>query len=324
MKKLTTVLIALALAACTERELIDNAPDAASDVQIVPAASIWSIEGSSESTPMSSPAKTATPLGQATTRAAVAPPASFKVTAYAGTAVPSTNLQTTYFYDNTVNVSGNVCTMAPLQYFPANGAQKLYFYAYAPAATTLTAGNGTTAPVAKYTNIGKTDILWINDARGLSKGASQATQTQPNFSFQHRLMKVCFKIVADASFETGKTITSLALEGMNTTAELNIIAGTVTFNTTGTITLTPATPVAITTTATEMADYLMVQPTTTLKLTVVADGVTYSQIPVTITTPTMTGGSSHLITLTFKRNAIVPTASMVDWTTGGNSDVGVI
>lgn len=64
----------------------------------------------------------------------------FRLTAYAGAAAPSTDWSTAYFADEQVDSGAeSALSLKNAQYYPANG-DKVYFYAYTPAATSLTVG----------------------------------------------------------------------------------------------------------------------------------------------------------------------------------------
>lgn len=206
------------------------------------------------------------------------------------------------------------------RYYPADGTKLLYFYAYAPynGGTINNVDNATVT----YDILGQTDVLWAKDDRGLAKNTDPTQQEQPFFLFQHKLMQLKFKVVADASFETNQTVTNITVKSVSTSVKMSIKDGATTFSGSGNISINPTTGNTITTDGTTLAEAMMIAPGSTVTLSVTAGGITFPDI--TLTGLSAQAGMSHLITLTFKRNAIVPTASMVDWTTGGSADIEVI
>ncbi len=249
----------------------------------------------------------------------------FRLTAYAGSGAP-TNWTTAYFADQQVNSgASSAISLATAQYYPANG-DKLYFYAYAPAATSVTAGTSSAAPIANYTIDGSKDIMAAQVTSGIAKAAT-GTQTQPALAFTHKLKQVSFKVIADASFETGVKVTSIQIKEAKTSAKLAVNTGNLTFDaTTGTLTAySNATGTTIGTTLSGViGSPVMFEPGTKFKVGVVAGGVTYTDVEVTLSgTNAGNAGVSHVVTLTFKRNQIVPTAGITDWTKGTDAGVDI-
>ena len=252
----------------------------------------------------------------------------FSVVGYKGTAAPTNNWSSPYINGVIVNSGASgVLSFAPSQYYPANG-DKVFFYAYSPVSGTYTAGNGTTTPKVAWTITGMQDIMAAQVTTGIGK-VSSGTQTQPTFAFTHKLKQVKFKVVKDASFEDNIKLTSLKIIGAKTVASLALNTGTLSWETaTGELTAyNNNTGQAITGTATAVGTNgspVMFEPGTSFKVRAKAGDVTYADVTVTL------GGSnagqagvSHEVTLTFKRNAIVPTATITNWTNGtaGNADV---
>ena len=253
----------------------------------------------------------------------------FSVVGYKGTVAPTNNWSSPYIANVAVNSgAGSALSFATSQYYPANG-DKVYFYAYSPANGTYTAGSGSTAPMVSWTITGQQDIMWAKVDQGIAKNPVPANQPQPNFAFIHLLKQVKFKIVKDNTFEDNIKLTSLKIIGAKTVASLALNTGTLSWNS-ATDDLTAYndnTGQAITGTATAVGtdgSPVMFEPGTSFKVRAVAGGVTYADVTVTL------GGSnagqagvSHEVTLTFKRNAIVPTATITDWSKGtaGNADV---
>lgn len=307
--------LATALASCSKSEL--EVPEVVTppDVPEVPMSITPSAGVDASTTPQSRAAI------DGTTFPAVANV--FGVTAYAGSAAPTDWTKT---YINNVNVSNTATpmTFATPQYYPANG-DKVFFYGYAPVVASIT----TIAASAKvaYTITGQEDIMYgVPTTNGIAKGTSQATQAQPAFAFSHKLMKLQFKLVKDATFQaTNATVTNITVKEIKTSAKLLLSDGTLSFDDATadkTVNIAPTTNNAINKDAAAggvtMTDILMIQPAATVKLSIVAGGVTYPDLTVTLSgTGAGTAGMNHLITLTFKQNSIVPTATIQAWGTTG-------
>lgn len=252
----------------------------------------------------------------------------FRLTAYAGAAAPSTDWSTAYFADEQVDSGAeSALSLKTPQYYPANG-DNVYFYAYAPAATSLTAGTESAAPVANYTLTGQEDIMAAQVITGIAKAAT-GTQSQPELEFTHKLMQVRFKMVKDASFMEGQKVVELKIKGVKTQAKLDIPTGELTFapETTADLSLpiTAGTNDGITAEGTTLDGCLMLEPGTEITVGVIAgdkaetgegeitgENITYEDVKVTLSNGA--AGVSHLVTFTFKRNSIVPTAAITDWT----------
>lgn len=246
----------------------------------------------------------------------------FGTTAYSGSAAPTDWTKGTYI--NNVNVNSGAASLLALataQYYPANG-DKVYFYAYAPTVASITTAAG--AAVASYTTTGQEDIMAAQVVTGIAKNPVVASQAQPAFQFAHKLTQLKFKLVADATFETGKKVTSIKVLGVKNVVSLNIGTGVAAFSGSADLSLpiVANTNDGITTSGTTMDGCVMCEPTAAITLSLVADGVTFSNI--TVSGLSTTEGNSHLITLTFKRNAIVPTAAITQWTEGGGKVADVI
>ena len=248
----------------------------------------------------------------------------FSVVGYSGTAAP-TNWASPYIANVAVNSgTGSALSFATPQYYPANG-NKVYFYAYSPVSGTYSAGSGSTAPTVVWTITGQQDIMAAQVTGGIAKAVT-GTQSQPAFAFTHKLKQVKFKVVKDASFEDNIKLTSLKIIGVKTAATLNLNTGSVTWgSTTGDLTAyNNSTGQTITVTAAVAGSAVMFEPGTSFKVRAVAGGVTYADVTVTLSgTNAGQAGVGHEVTLTFKRNAIVPTATITNWTTGtaGNADI---
>ena len=241
---------------------------------------------------------------------------------------PSTDWSTAYFADEQVDSGAeSALSLKNAQYYPANG-DKVYFYAYTPAATSLTVGTSSAAPVANYMLTGQEDIMAAQVTTGIAKAAT-GTQSQPELAFTHKLMQVRFKMVKDASFMEGQKVVELKIKGVKTQAKLDITTGELTFapETTADLSLpiTAGTNDGITAEGTTLDGCLMLEPGTEITVGVIAgdkaetgedeitgENITYEDVKVTLSNGA--AGVSHLVTFTFKRNSIVPTAAITDWT----------
>ena len=250
----------------------------------------------------------------------------FSVVGYSGTAAP-TNWASPYIANVAVNSGASALSFATPQYYPANG-NKIYFYAYSPVSGTYTAGSGSTAPTVAWTITGQQDIMAAQVTTGIAKAAT-GTQSQPAFAFTHKLKQVKFKVVKDASFEDNIKLTSLKIIGAKTAARLNLATGVLTCSGSGDLTAYDnATGQTITATATAVGtggSPVMFEPGTSFKVRAVAGGVTYADVTVILSgTNAGQAGVCHEVTLTFKRNEIVPTATITNWTTGTAGNVNIL
>lgn len=247
----------------------------------------------------------------------------FRLTGYVGSAAP-TNWATPYFKDIQVNSGdASALSLATAQYYPANG-DKVYFYAYSPAATTLTDGTASDAPVAKYTITGQQDIMAAQVTTGIAKAVT-GSQSQPDLAFTHKLKQVKFKVKQDATFEANVKVTKILVIGVKNKANLTVSTGALAFEA-GTADLTAydnATGVTMTTAGADIPGVVMFEPGKTFVVRVTAGGVTYADATITLDDEGV-AGNSYTVTLTFKRNSIVPSASITDWTDGGNANKDII
>ena len=243
----------------------------------------------------------------------------FSVVGYSGTAAP-TDWSSPYIANVAVNSGeGGALAFATVQYYPVNG-DKVYFYAYSPVSGTYTAGSGSAAPAVSWTITGQEDIMAAQVTEGIAKNPVPANQRQPDFAFTHKLKQVKFKVVRDASFEENVRLTSLTIIGANTEAAMDLATGAVTWGA-ATSDLTVYDDAAgqdIPAAAAAVGKAMMLSPGASLKVRVVAGGVTYDDVAVTLAgTNAGAAGVCHEVTLTFKRKEIVPTATIAEWTNGG-------
>lgn len=195
-------------------------------------------------------------------------------------------------------------SFTPAQYYPTNGST-VYIKGYYPQGSL----SGNTATFSETD--GSNDVMITGEASG-----SKATATALGFTFSHLLTQLQFTFKAGAGFPTtGKNVTSISIKNQQTPASLNINDGSVTYNPVGsgfTLTGTYAISADPGTTATV---YPMVKSgLTSVILGIIADGVTYPDVTVSLTTET---GKAHNITLTFTPKEITATAIVTAWITGG-------
>ena len=243
----------------------------------------------------------------------------FSVVGYSGTTAP-TDWSSPYIANVAVNSGENsALTFATVQYYPING-DKVYFYAYSPVNGTYTEGNGSAAPKVSWTITGQEDVMAAQVTDGIAKSPVPANQPQPNFAFTHKLKQVKFQVIRDASFEENIKLTSLTIIGTNTEATMDLATGAVTWGaaTSDLPVYDDAAGQDITATASAVGDAMMLSPGASFKVQVVAGGMTYDDVAVTLAgTNAGAAGVSHEVTLTFKRKEIVPTATIAEWTDGG-------
>lgn len=248
----------------------------------------------------------------------------FAVTAYKGTAAPSSDYSNAYFDNQAVNSDAEgKLSFTNTQYYPAN-AEKLYFYAYSPVSTSgFTAGTASAVPTVAWTIDGTQDIMYANVVSGIGKVSAGTTQLQPEFSFNHLLKQVRFKLVKGEGFGDGIYASSVKITNCRTQASLNLITGALTFTGNADQSIGFSGNYAIQKSGVEIGSLLCQAGETDLDIEIVAAGVTY-KTSVTLTslnTDITAGGAgvSHLVTLTFIGTQIVPSATITDWVDAGET-----
>lgn len=182
------------------------------------------------------------------------------------------------------------------------------------------------------------DFLYSKDqwSTGVKRNASAIPLT-----FTHALTLIEFDITINNSIASGTTLSSLALASPTssdklytsdaTSSTIDISSGAITAGTTtNTLTLTPGTPPALSSTA--KAVYALILPgtfTTAPTITInMSEGGTALAIPATsLVTKTFAAGSKYVYTVSISRSAITISApSITDWSVvnGGNLNPSII
>lgn len=318
MKKIIlSVLTLAALAGCSKEENtgIDTGDDR---VAIAPSANI-------ENNVISRAAVEGTSFAEGTDV--------FRLSAFEAVTEPTDNWTATgaeAFENMQVNcVANGTLSLATPKYYPPTGAsEKLWFYAYAPSGT-YTNGNGATKPSVSYTITGQEDIMTgkVTNTNGFGGVAKGETQTHPAFEFSHLLKKITFKVKAGDTFDADASIqvTNITVKGVKTSATLDVVAGTLAFSGEADQSLTlSGSNTVITAAGASVPGCLMFEPGETFTVSVTAGGVTYADATVTLSdTGAGKAGVSHEVTLTFHRSAIVPTATITEWTPGEDAGVDI-
>lgn len=260
----------------------------------------------------------------------------FRLSAFEAATEPTDNWTATgaqAFENVQVNCAANgSLSLATPKYYPPTGAnaQKLWFYAYAPAANgTYSNGNGTTKPSVSYIITGQEDIMSgkVTNGNGIGGVANGETQTHPAFGFSHLLKKITFKVKAGDTFDaaTNTAVSQIVVKNVKTSATLDVVAGTLAFSGEADQSLTLAgSNTTITAEGAAVPGCLMFEPGTSFTVSVTAGGVTYADATVTLSGDKAgEAGVSHEVTLTFHRSGIVPTAAITDWVNGDDAGVDI-
>lgn len=251
----------------------------------------------------------------------------FAVTAYKGTAAPSSDYSNAYFDNEAVNSDAEgKLSFTNTQYYPAD-AEKLYFYAYSPivGAGDYTAGTASAAPTVAWTIDGTQDIMYANVVSGIGKVSAGTTQPQPEFTFGHLLKQVRFKLVRGEGFGDGINATSVKITNCRTQASLNLATGALSFtgNADQSIGFSGNYAIHTAENASEIGSLLCQAGETDLDIEIVAAGVTYkTSVTLKSSNTGVTAGAagvSHLVTLTFIGTQIVPSASITEWVDAGET-----
>lgn len=223
-----------------------------------------------------------------------------------------------------VDMASNNLSLKPTaKYYPPVGAKKLWFYAFAPSAKGIYVnGKGAIAPTVDYTITGDEDIMTgkVTNGNGIGAAAYGNTQQQPVFKFSHLLKKITFKVAAGDAFASGVSVKTITVKDVNTKVTLDVTTGELqNWNTPGKLTLSDLNTEIIRG-GNPVDGCLMFEPGTKFTVSVTTDdGVTYADATVTLT-----GGDAgvhHVVTLTFHKSSIIPSATIVDWVAG--EDAGV-
>lgn len=237
----------------------------------------------------------------------------FRVTAYKE-AVPTTDYSNAYFDNANVNQASYKLAFADPKYYPADG-KSLYFYAYTSegiAATDgYTQGSGSTVPKVQYEINGTQDIMSAKVITGIGKTAKD--QAHPEFEFSHQLMRVQFIAKKGDGFSDNIAITKIEVSNCKTKPQMDIIAGTLDWSLDNTpTTLTAFSGSETIATSTSCGD-IMIQPVTSIQITVTAGGIEYEPITINFKTESAKAGFAQEVTLTFQGTDIAPTAKIIDW-----------
>lgn len=195
-------------------------------------------------------------------------------------------------------------SFTPPQYYPTSGST-VYIKGYYPQGSL----SGNTASFSETD--GSNDVMITSEVSG-----SKTTNGALGFTFNHLLTQLQFTFKAGAGFPTtGKTVTSISIKNQQTPASLNINDGTVTYNPAGSgFTLTGSYAISADPGTTATVYPMVKSGTSSVVLGIIADGVTYPDVTVSLTTET---GKAHNITLTFTPKEITATAIVTAWITGG-------
>lgn len=94
-----------------------------------------------------------------------------------------------FMINQKVEYDGSSWTYSPIKYWPQAG--NVAFYGFYPIVSSQVSDSD--VPSIKWTNIGKVDIMW-------AKNENAANSTPINFRFQHKLMKIKFKLIKGEGF----------------------------------------------------------------------------------------------------------------------------
>lgn len=253
----------------------------------------------------------------------------FAVYAYPYSDTPS--YTTPAFANISVDSDNNAAlSFNPSQFYPING-DALLFYAYSPVLNSdkITAGSGSTEPIASYTLTGKQDIMAASAVGVNNKGFAKMPtgQVHPSFAFTHKLTQLKFKVKAATSFTSSipVAVTKIVISSQETTPKLNLITGALSWDASATsdiVAYDNATGITIGSDYSNEFGITMLKPqaaNASYNLIVTAGGITYSAATITIAGGTP-AGQATTIQLTFDATEILPAATITDWV--NNATVG--
>lgn len=239
-----------------------------------------------------------------------------------------TNFANPHFSAIGVNSDANVkLKFATDQYYHPTKA--LYFYAYAPVATTVIAGTETETPKAEYTLTGQEDIMSAKDITGITKDAVKASPTTvfPKFAFSHKLKQLKFKVVGGEMFTNPDVrLKSISLINTSTKAVMELTTGNLIFSEKGsleafasqsgfTVPKEGSDPAVI-------PGSIMIEPGINYMVRVeFFNGSPLEGSNTLLGEKAGEAGISHTITLTINPSAISMSASIAPWVDGSDSSL---
>lgn len=243
----------------------------------------------------------------------------FRIWAYDGVDAPA-NL-----YDNIANhkvdmKANNEFHLNEPKFYPVNG-NKLYFYAYAPAANTVSQGTGLADATATFTLNGGQDIIYANDVTGYDKTGD----AQPDLEFNHKMTCIEFHVIADENFGDGMLLKNISILSQPNQGVMKVVDGDIDFS--GSTTYSNAiADVEIEKTEKLVATvYISPEQTSnTFQVQATASETVFPAANVTLVPKDgKTEGVKYKVILTFKAKEIIPTASIVPWVDGEDVNVDI-
>lgn len=221
-----------------------------------------------------------------------------------------------------INTSGTVTFDTP-QYYLTNGNSSKLVGVYPAVGNggTWSATNGTVT----FTIDGYTDIM------GTSIVEASKSTTQPALTFNHLLSQIEFTILGEdaTAISLWGTVNSISVSGRPNSCVVQLPmpdktgAATATFDGSATLTARSKSGGAISpttiTTAEETFGYCLLAPTSSVQLSLSVVTSVGGTTTVTLPAKVYEAGKAYKVQLKFAKTAIVPTATISDWTSGGEA-----
>ncbi|MEG1899011.1 MAG: fimbrillin family protein [Bacteroidales bacterium] len=217
-------------------------------------------------------------------------------------------------WNATVASTGYV-SFFPAMYYPTNKdtiSAQIYLKGYTPQ------GKFNAGAVTFSDMNGTQDILLSNEQTGSI--TDRFDQASKSFKFNHCLTQLNFTVVADTYFPNETKLTSIIVNGTKLPISMNIASGAITYATNATPINSFTGTMTISKTVSSKLGTVMVEPGKAITLTVIAGGVTYNNVAITMdsdTTPQ--AGTAYTVALTFKLSDIVAKATIAPWKQGAGS-----
>lgn len=210
------------------------------------------------------------------------------INAWADTPVSFAKGLTSGNYDaewKAVVAASGIVTLSPIQTYDQQAT--FFLKGYTPQGTYA-------ADMVTFSGMdGTQDILLSNE-----KSGSLAVKFSGDFAFAHKLTQLNFTVVGDATYGTGKNLTSIVVNGTKLPVSMRLSNGEITYATTTTTITSFSGTQPITTTATAPFGAVMVEPGVPVTLTIEAGGKTYTDIPVSIADdPLPQAGTAYAIAI---------------------------
>lgn len=232
----------------------------------------------------------------------------FTTDVYAGNSSSFTREPAYFTVDANTDAAGNVSWAdGKMRYFPLGADNRLWFFAWSPAHAIDVAGTSTSNPMVNFSIDGNQDIMWASTT-------SDPTADAVPIKFEHKLMKVSFRVKCDEYYHLDDYFTGVEIADQPTIATLRTYSGDLSFGaqtSTYELFIVPDDP--ITTTTSDVLLSVMLKPQTSFIMYVWTQNHSYNRVPVSINEADAVAGNEIVVTLTFKEGTVSVSYTTSTW-----------